>query len=178
MIDDVIEVAFAELVVRGVVSDALGWDEYLLESLDQTAGKPPVSVWVRPDGRFSRASDGNRPLTLGQVVRMCGLARKSAAADRPPTHGTSGTGASSPPSGAIGCHPSGQATTGTAVQYLQDRSGERSGSTQRTSSKSTSRARRVKPLLDPRATPRAAPTDQGRPGRWRRPSGTRKSLPL
>lgn len=78
MIDDVIELAFMQGVVRGVVSDALGWDEYLLEGLEQTA----VSVWVRPDGRFSRASDGDGPLTLGQVARMCGLTRKSAAADR------------------------------------------------------------------------------------------------
>lgn len=74
MIDDVIEIAFAQGTVCSVVSDACGWDEYRLARVDRSADSGEhVSVWVRPDGRFSRALGGEGLLTLGQVVRLCGL---------------------------------------------------------------------------------------------------------
>ena len=72
MIDDVVELAFAQGAVRGVAAAADGCDEYLLASSEAA---PTIRVWVRPDGRFSRAagSDG-RHLTLGQVIELCDLA--------------------------------------------------------------------------------------------------------
>ncbi|WP_068155267.1 hypothetical protein [Rhodococcus phenolicus] len=52
MIDDVVEFAFAQ----------------------GSEAASAIRVWVRPDGRFSRAagSDG-RHLTLGRVIELCDL---------------------------------------------------------------------------------------------------------
>ena len=64
MIDDVIEYAHAEGLVLAVVQDDRGCDAY------QLLGSGMMTIWVRPDGRFSRAvsADGEL-LTLGQVAR-------------------------------------------------------------------------------------------------------------
>ena len=65
MIDDVIEYAHAEGLDLAVVQDHHRCDAY------QLLGSGTVTIWVRPDGRFSRAvsADGEL-LTLGQVARM------------------------------------------------------------------------------------------------------------
>ncbi|MBH0123610.1 hypothetical protein ACWDUD_29495 [Rhodococcus sp. NPDC003382] len=71
MIDDLIELAFAQGAVRGVSVAADGCDEYLLAS---SGTAPAIRVWVRPDGRFSRAFDSDDcHVTLGQVVDRCGI---------------------------------------------------------------------------------------------------------
>lgn len=74
MIVDLIERAFATGAVRNVTCDA-GYDRYLL---DGTGGS--VEVYVRPDGRFARASGVDGPLSIGQVARICGLSTAPRAA--------------------------------------------------------------------------------------------------
>lgn len=74
MITDVIEAAFRQRIVRTVVCGTDGYDEYLLERAYPTGQvDSPVRVWVRPDGRFSRASSSEGQLSLGQVLGLCGL---------------------------------------------------------------------------------------------------------
>ena len=70
MIDDVIEGASAEGLVLAVVQDDHGCDAY------QLLGSGTMTIWVRPDGRFSRAlsADGEQ-LTLGQVARKISAVR-------------------------------------------------------------------------------------------------------
>lgn len=78
MIADLIERAFAQQIVRTVVEGPDGCDEYLLERTGDTGA--PVRVWVLADGRFARASSSEGLLTLGQVMRVCGLGRRTAPA--------------------------------------------------------------------------------------------------
>ena len=64
MIDDLIELAYAEGLVHSAVREPDGCDAYRL------LGPPrPIMVWIRPDGRFSRAVAGGEMLTLGQVTK-------------------------------------------------------------------------------------------------------------
>jgi hypothetical protein len=77
MIEDLIELAFAQDIVRAVAPDADGGEEYLLARAGAASpADPPITVWVRPDGRFSRAASTEGLLSLGQVMALCGLARR------------------------------------------------------------------------------------------------------
>ncbi|WP_430331258.1 hypothetical protein [Rhodococcus sp. ACT016] len=70
MIDDLIELAFAQNIVRETLPCPDGCDEYVLTRADEPA---TIRLWVRPDGRFSRALGDEGPLSLGQVMTVCGL---------------------------------------------------------------------------------------------------------
>lgn len=70
MIDDLIELAFAQNIVRETLPCPDGCDQYVLARTDAAT---TIRLWVRPDGRFSRAFGDEGPLSLGQVVTMCGL---------------------------------------------------------------------------------------------------------
>jgi hypothetical protein len=63
LLDDVIELAHAWNLVAGVSRESDGCDAYRLRT-----APAPIMVRVRPDGRFSGADLGGRPLTLGQVM--------------------------------------------------------------------------------------------------------------
>lgn len=88
MIADCIELAYAHGIVRTVVPDADGCDEYLLDRVD---GADPrgalITVRVRPDGKFSRATSTEGLLSLGQVMALCGLGRRDAPTTTPTLHG-------------------------------------------------------------------------------------------
>lgn len=71
MIDDLIELAFAQDAVRTVRATSDGCDEYVLRRADPDGS--PVTVRVRPDGKFSRAIATEGLLSLGQVMTVCGL---------------------------------------------------------------------------------------------------------
>lgn len=80
MIEDLIELAHAQGVVREIQPCTDGCDEYVLTRED---GATTIRLWVRADGRFSRAHGSEGPLSLGQVMTACGLsyaARRAAAA--------------------------------------------------------------------------------------------------
>ncbi|CAM2777528.1 hypothetical protein RHDE110596_00520 [Prescottella defluvii] len=84
MIDDLIELAFAQHVVRETLPSPDGCDEYVLRRADATDATDSVGsvdasirLWVRPDGRFSRARGAEGPLSLGQVMTACGLSYAS-----------------------------------------------------------------------------------------------------
>lgn len=64
MIADLIELAHARDLVRGTWLEPDACDAYRLRALPR-----PITVWVRPDGRFSRAMADDELLTLGQVMR-------------------------------------------------------------------------------------------------------------
>ena len=64
MIDDVIELAHTEGLVRSTTLGPDGCDGY-----DISASPGPITVWVRPDGRFSRATADGELITLGQVMK-------------------------------------------------------------------------------------------------------------
>lgn len=70
MIDDLIELAYTQHVVRETLPCPDGCDEYVLDRVD---GAAPLRLWVRPDGRFSRAFGDEGALSLGQVMTACGL---------------------------------------------------------------------------------------------------------
>ncbi|AVP67594.1 hypothetical protein GS894_04145 [Rhodococcus hoagii] len=79
MIEDLIELAHTQGVVCETSVGPDGCDEYVLACAD---GVTTVRLWVRPDGRFSRAHGNAGSLSLGQVMAVCGLsyaARTSAA---------------------------------------------------------------------------------------------------
>ena len=79
MIEDLIELAHSQGVVRELLAGPDGCDEYVLACTD---GVTAIRLWVRPDGRFSRAQGNAGSLSLGQVMTVCGLsysARKTAA---------------------------------------------------------------------------------------------------
>ena len=81
MIDDLIELAFSQNVVRETLPSPDGCDQYVLARVDRPDTQ--VRLWVRPDGRFSRAHGADGALSLGQVMTACGLtyaARRTAAA--------------------------------------------------------------------------------------------------
>ena len=63
MLDDLIELAHTHGLVHTVALDPDGYDAYQLR-----ASPRRITVWVRPDGRFSRASADGELLTLGQVM--------------------------------------------------------------------------------------------------------------
>lgn len=69
MIDDLIELAYARDIVRETLPSPDGCDHYVLAGSSDAA----IHVWVRPDGRFSRAFGDEEALTLGQVLNRCGL---------------------------------------------------------------------------------------------------------
>ncbi|MGF7125142.1 MULTISPECIES: hypothetical protein [unclassified Rhodococcus (in: high G+C Gram-positive bacteria)] len=80
MIDDLIELAYSRHVVRETLPCPDGCDEYVLGRVD--AVNASIRLWVRPDGRFSRAQGDEGQLSLGQVMTACGLsyaARRTAA---------------------------------------------------------------------------------------------------
>ena len=60
---DFIEFAHLHRLVITTTQEPDGRDAYLVR-----AAPRPVTVWVRPDGRFSRAADDEQLLTLGQVM--------------------------------------------------------------------------------------------------------------
>ena len=60
---DVIEFAHLHGLVLRAAQEPDGCDAYQLRALPR-----PVMVWVRPDGRFSRAAADGEVLTLGQVM--------------------------------------------------------------------------------------------------------------
>ena len=64
MIEDLIELAHTQGLVRSTWLGPDACDAYLLRALPG-----PITVWVRPDGRFSRATADDEFLTLGQVMR-------------------------------------------------------------------------------------------------------------
>ncbi len=70
MIDDLIELAYSQHAVRETLPCPDGCDEYVLAHTD---GAATVRLWVRPDGRFSRALGDGGALSLGQVMTACGL---------------------------------------------------------------------------------------------------------
>ena len=74
MIDDAIELAHAEGLVRATALEPDGCDSYELRGWPS-----PVTVWVRPDGRFSRAEIDGRLVTLGQVTQSLLAAIRSRA---------------------------------------------------------------------------------------------------
>jgi len=63
MIDDVIKLAYTKGLVHSANLGPDGCDAYHLD-----ASPRAITVWVRPDGRFSRAADDGQLLTLGQVM--------------------------------------------------------------------------------------------------------------
>jgi len=63
MLDDLIELAHAHGLVNTVALEPDGYVAYQLR-----ASPRQITVWVRPDGRFSRASADGELLTLGQVM--------------------------------------------------------------------------------------------------------------
>lgn len=67
MIEDLIELAHAQGVVREIQPCTDGCDEYVLTRED---GATTIRLWVRADGRFSRAHGGEGPLSLGQVMTV------------------------------------------------------------------------------------------------------------
>lgn len=71
MIDDLIELAFEQDAIRTVRATSEGCDEYTLRRADSDSSS--VKVWVRPDGKFSRAIGTEGLLSLGQVMTVCGL---------------------------------------------------------------------------------------------------------
>ena len=64
MIDDLIDLAHAEGLVHSTAREPDGCDAYHLLVLPRR-----LTVWVRPDGRFSRAAADGEPLTLGLVMK-------------------------------------------------------------------------------------------------------------
>ncbi len=64
MIEDLIELAHAKDLVHGTWLEPDACDAYRLRALPR-----PITFWVRPDGRFSRAMADDELLTLGQVMR-------------------------------------------------------------------------------------------------------------
>ena len=64
LIDDVIELANADGLVHATALEPDGCDSYNLRGWPS-----PVTVWVRPDGRFSRAEIDGHLVTLGQVTQ-------------------------------------------------------------------------------------------------------------
>ena len=60
---DVIEFAHLHRLVISAAQEPDGRDAYLVR-----ASPRPVTVWVRRDGRFSRAAVDGQLLTLGQVM--------------------------------------------------------------------------------------------------------------
>ena len=60
---DAIEFAHLHRLVISATQEPDGCDAYLLR-----ASPRPIGVWVRADGRFSRAVADGQPLTLGQVM--------------------------------------------------------------------------------------------------------------
>lgn len=85
MIDDCIEFAYANGIVRTVVQNPDGYDDYLLARA--SGAGPPITVRVRPDGRFSRATSSEGLLTIGQVMALCGLGRRDAQTTAPTLRG-------------------------------------------------------------------------------------------
>lgn len=71
MIDDLIELAFFQDAVLSVSLATDGSDEYTLRRIDEDTS--PVTVRVRPDGKFGRAVGTEGYLSLGQVMSVCGL---------------------------------------------------------------------------------------------------------
>ena len=71
MIEDLIEIAYAQGAVTYVGQAAGGVDEYELARVDSVASS--VTVTVRADGKFAKATSIEGYLSLGQVVRACGL---------------------------------------------------------------------------------------------------------
>lgn len=63
LIDDVIDLAHAHRLVIEAAPEPDGCDAYLLRTSPR-----PIGVWIRPDGRFSRAAADGEALTLGQVM--------------------------------------------------------------------------------------------------------------
>ncbi len=63
MIADLIELAYRRNLVHDVRLEQDGSDAYVLR-----AWPDPITVFVRPDGRFSRALVDGEQLTLGQVL--------------------------------------------------------------------------------------------------------------
>lgn len=70
MIDDLIELAHTQKIVCETLPSPDGCDEYVLARTDSAE---TVRLWVRADGRFSRALGEEGALTLGQVMTVCGL---------------------------------------------------------------------------------------------------------
>ena len=64
MIDDAIELAHTEGLAHATALEPDGCDSYELRGWPS-----PVTVWVRPDGRFSRAEIDGQLVTLGQVTQ-------------------------------------------------------------------------------------------------------------
>lgn len=80
MIDDLIELAHSQNVVREMLPSPDGCDEYVLACAD---GVTTVRLWVRSDGKFSRAFGNAGPLSLGQVMTACGLSYSARTAAAP-----------------------------------------------------------------------------------------------
>ncbi|RVW10765.1 hypothetical protein EGT67_06375 [Prescottella agglutinans] len=80
MIDDLIELAYTQNIVRGTLPCPDGCDEYVLARAD---GPAAIRLWVRPDGRFSRALGDEGALSLGQVMTVCGLSYSARRAATP-----------------------------------------------------------------------------------------------
>jgi len=78
LIADTIERAHAADLVLEVSLDADRCDVYVI----RTRFDRSLTVWVRPDGRFSRARMDGRLITLGQVGAQLGVYARSGA--RPP----------------------------------------------------------------------------------------------
>ncbi len=88
MIEDLIELGFAQRVVRSVVQTSDGCDEYLLERAHgAVACGNAITVRVRPDGKFARAASTEGLLSLGQVMTLCGLGRCDGQTTTPSWHG-------------------------------------------------------------------------------------------
>ncbi|MDH6280993.1 hypothetical protein [Prescottella agglutinans] len=80
MIDDLIELAYAQNVVLETLPCPDGCDEYVLARAGVAA---TIRLWVRPDGRFSRALGDEGALSLGQVMTVCGLSYSARRAATP-----------------------------------------------------------------------------------------------
>jgi len=80
VIEDLIELAHSQGVVRETLAGPDGCDGYVLACTD---GVTSIRLWVRPDGRFSRADGNAGSLSLGQVMTVCGLSYSSRTAAAP-----------------------------------------------------------------------------------------------
>ncbi|MCQ4118053.1 hypothetical protein [Rhodococcus tibetensis] len=76
MIDDLIEIAYAQGTVRTAARASNGVDEYELARID--CERTTVTVAVRADGKFAKATTPDGYLSLGQVMQVCGLHYRNA----------------------------------------------------------------------------------------------------